>query len=91
MTLILTILFAGPAGYLTRTRRLGLATYLVLWAIVFLIQTIVVRADNPDDIEPLYFVVNAVILATGIGLTELGSRLRERRRSHPAVESGETK
>jgi hypothetical protein len=40
-----------------------------------------VNAENPDDIVPLYFAVNALILAGGIGLNTLGARLRERRAS----------
>jgi len=76
MELIAAILFAGPLGYFGGKR--GLALYLGLWAIVFPIQTIVVNAENADDIVPLYFVLNAVILAFGIGLNRLGARLRSR-------------
>ena len=46
---------------------------------IFPIQTAVVHAENPDDIVPAYFVVNALILCFGIGLNRLGARLRERR------------
>jgi hypothetical protein len=79
--LIAAVLVAGPLGYLvqTRTRVRGIAIYLVLWAVIFPIQTAVVHAENADDIEPMYFIVNAVILAGGIGLNTLGARLRERR------------
>jgi hypothetical protein len=81
MELIAAILVAGPLGYFikTRTRVRGIAIYLVLWTVIFPIQTAVVHAENADDIEPMYFVVNAVILAGGIGLNTLGARLRERR------------
>jgi hypothetical protein len=48
--------------------------------VIFPIQTAVVHAENADDIEPMYFIVNALILAGGIGLNTLGARLRERRR-----------
>ena len=83
MELIAAILIAGPVGYLvqTRTRARGLALYLAVWAVIFPIQTVVVHAENPDDIEPLYFIFNALILAGGIGLNTLGARLRERRRT----------
>jgi hypothetical protein len=64
---------------LSRTRRQGVLLYLALWAVIFPIQTIVVHADNPGDIEPLYFVFNAVILAGGVGLNTLGARLRRKR------------
>jgi hypothetical protein len=82
MELIAAVLVAGPLGYFiqSRTRGRGIAIYLVLWAVIFPIQTAVVHAENADDIEPMYFVVNAVILAGGIGLNTLGARLRERRR-----------
>jgi hypothetical protein len=76
MELIAAVLLAAPLGYFVRR---GLAAYLVLWAVIFPVQTIVVHAENPDDIVPLYFVVNAVILAGGIGLNTLGARLRQRR------------
>ena len=82
MELIAAVLIAGPLGYFvpTRTRMRGLAIYLALWAVVFPLQTAVVHAENPDDIVPSYFVINALILAGGIGLNTLGARLRERRR-----------
>jgi len=82
MELIAAVLVAGPLGYFvrTRTRVRGIAIYLVLWAVIFPIQTAAVHAENADDIEPMYFIVNAVILAGGIGLNTLGARLRERRR-----------
>ena len=82
MELIAAVLIAGPLGYFlpTRSRARGLAVYLVVWAVIFPIQTAVVHAENPDDIEPLYFVFNALILCLGIGLNTLGARLRERRR-----------
>jgi hypothetical protein len=46
--------------------------------VIFPIQTVIVHSANPDDIEPLYFVLNAVILGGGIALNTLGARLRER-------------
>jgi hypothetical protein len=77
MELIAAILLAGPLGYFVRSRPL--LAYLVVWAVIFPVQTVVVHAENADDIEPLYFVLNAVILAGGIGLNTLGARLRRRR------------
>jgi hypothetical protein len=78
MELIAAVLLAAPLGYFIRR---GLAAYLVLWAAIFPVQTIVVHAENADDIVPMYFVVNALILAGGIGLNTIGARLRERRAS----------
>jgi hypothetical protein len=81
MELIAAVLVAGPLGYFiqTRTRVRGIAIYLALWTVIFPIQTAIVHAENADDIEPMYFIVNTVILAGGIGLNTLGARLRERR------------
>ena len=81
MELIAAVLFAGPLGYFVRNRKLGLGIYLGIWLVLFPIQTLVVHADDPDAIEPVYFAVNAVILAVGIGLNALGSRLRQRSRA----------
>jgi hypothetical protein len=83
MELIAAVLIAGPLGYFVRTRSRvrGLAIYLGVWAVIFPIQTVVVHAENPDDIVLAYFVINAVILAGGIALNTVGARLRERRRN----------
>ena len=89
MELIAAVFIAGPLGYFveTRTRLRGIAIYLVVWAVIFPIQTVVVHAENPDDIVPSYFVINALILAAGIGLNTLGARLRQSRRERTVVES----
>jgi hypothetical protein len=78
MELILALIGAGPIGFFTQTRNQGLVAYLVLWAIVLPIQTVVVFSDN-SKFDPLYLVVNALILCLGISLNRLGSVLRERR------------
>jgi hypothetical protein len=77
MELIAAIALAGPLGFFVRSRPL--LAYLVVWAVIFPLQTVVVHAENADDIEPLYFVLNALILAAGIALNTLGARLRRRR------------
>jgi hypothetical protein len=79
MELILAVLGAGPIGYFSKSRRRGLLIYLALWAVVFPIQSAIVGLF--DDFDPLYFVVNAVILSVGIGLTRGGAALREPRRA----------
>jgi hypothetical protein len=81
MELIAAIVLAGPLGYFARTRKQGLVLYLFAWAVIFPIQTAVVHAEKPSDIEPLYFVLNGVIFAVAIGLNTLGARLRQRRRA----------
>lgn len=79
MELIAAILLAGPLGYYSRTRRLGLIRYLAAWVVIFPIQTIVVQNAKPSDIEPVYFVLNAVILSAGICANTFAAHLRERR------------
>lgn len=79
MELIAVILLAGPLGYFCRTRKQGLGLYLLAYAVIFPIQTVVVNADGPDNINVSYFMVNAVILALGVGVNALGARLRRRR------------
>lgn len=81
MELILAIVGAGPIGFFTHTRRRGLAVYLVLWAAVFPIQTVVVFSLSDDGSDVLYWIFNALILCLGIGLNRYGSMLGERRRA----------
>lgn len=80
MELIAAILLAGPLGYFCHTRKKGLGLYLLAFAVIFPIQTAAVHSDNADDIGASYFVINAAILALGIGLNIFGARLRQRRR-----------
>ena len=86
MELISAILIAGPIGYFAATRRRAIALYLGWWAIVFPIQTLVVFHEDGSDNEPLYWVLNGLILCLGLGLNKLGSHLRERRELHLATE-----
>jgi hypothetical protein len=81
MELIIAMALAGPLGYLAPNRRTGLVGYLVVWAVVMPIQTVVVHSENPDDINWQYALVNAVILATGLALNRLGASARARRHS----------
>lgn len=81
MELIAAILLAGPLGYFAKTGKQGLALYLLLWAVIFPIQTIVVFNDSASGGgDWLYWVFNAIILAVGIGLNRLGAMIKERRR-----------
>ena len=79
MELIIAIVLAGPLGYLAPNR--GLVLYLVVWALVLPVQTIVVHNENPDDINAAYPLVNAAILVGGVGLNRLGAAVRRRRTS----------
>ena len=79
MELIGAVLLAGPIGYFSKTRMRGLCLYLLLWVVVFPIQTYVVFSLSDDGSDFMYWVVNAVILCAGIGLNAVGARCRERR------------
>lgn len=57
-----------------------------MWAAIFPIQTLVVGAAG--DIDPLYFVFNALILALGIALNHLGASSRVKRISRRARHFG---
>jgi hypothetical protein len=88
MELIIAVVLAGPLGYLAPTRRLGLILYLLVWAVVLPIQTIVVHSENPDDINAAYPVVNALILVGGVALNRLGAAMGERRRRRTSTAAG---
>jgi hypothetical protein len=79
MELALAILVAGPLGYRMQDSAKSLRIYLILAAVIFPIQSLVVGLFS-DDLEPVYFAVNVAIVALGIGLNRLGVHLRERRR-----------
>jgi hypothetical protein len=83
MELLLAVLVAGPLGFFVRSRSRALLVYLGLWAVVFPVQCVVVHAEG--DLDPSYWPINAVILAGGVGLNQLGWRLRARRTAVPAV------
>jgi peptidoglycan/LPS O-acetylase OafA/YrhL len=83
MELIAAVFIAGPLGYLVSPRKRALALYLVVWAVIFPIQTGIVGIYS--DFDPLYFVVNALILCLGLGLNRYGSVLRERKRARTAL------
>jgi hypothetical protein len=82
MELIAAVLIAGPLGYFVRPRKRALFAYLGFWAVIFPLQTIVVVPDEASD--PTYWVLNAVILAVGIGLNRLGAMFGERRQAASA-------
>jgi hypothetical protein len=81
MELIAAILLAGPLGYFARSSRQGLVLYLIAWAVIFPVQTVVVYTDtDPSGNDWQYWVFNVVILAFGIALNRFGARLAGRRR-----------
>jgi hypothetical protein len=78
MELIAAILLAGPLGYFGPTPGRGRLYYLLAWAVIFPIQTVVVWSMDDSGQDYLYFVVNAAILC--LGLNAVGARLRRERR-----------
>ena len=85
MELLLAVLGAGPLGFFVPNRRRALIVYLGLWAVVFPIQTVVVFHIDDSGDDAWYWVVNAVILAAGVGLNRLGATLAARRRARYAA------
>jgi hypothetical protein len=83
MELIAAVVIAGPLGYFVRNSRTSLIAYLAIWVVIFPVQSAIV--GFVDDFDPLYLVVNAVILVAGVGLNRLGARLRERRTAKRSV------
>jgi hypothetical protein len=77
MELIAAIVLAGPLGFFAR--RWGLGLYVLAWVLILPIQTIQVHDADPDDINWQYVVVNAAILAFGVGLNRVGAGLAARR------------
>lgn len=90
MNLIAMVLLGFPLGaFLTSRRRANLVLVAVFSAILP-IQTIVVRSDSPADINWMYPVVNAAILAGGLGLVTLGAHWRNRRRARRSLQESPT-
>jgi hypothetical protein len=85
MELIAAVLIAGPLGYFVRPSKRALVAYLIGWAVIFPIQSIVVVPEEASD--PTYWILNAVILAGGIGLNRLGVKFGDRRREGAALAS----
>jgi len=79
MELIAAVLIAGPLGYFAPSAARGRLYYLLLWVIVFPIQTIVVFSESGDDNNLWYWAINAAILCVGLAANAFGARLRSRR------------
>jgi hypothetical protein len=82
MELIAAVLIAGPLGYFILDPKRARIAYLALWALIFPIQTLVVFSTTDPTTSDYwqYPLVNAAILALGIGANHLGARLGARRR-----------
>jgi hypothetical protein len=77
MELILAIVAAGPIGWFAPSLATARRRYLLLWAAVFPLQTVVVALT--DDLDPLYFVLNVAILILGLTANTFGHHLARRR------------
>ena len=56
----------------------GVAPLLLLRAVILRFQRISVHADDPDHIDPSYFLINVAFLAVGVGRNALWARIRQR-------------
>jgi hypothetical protein len=82
MELITAILISPLLGYLAPTPRAALVRYLLVWAVVFAVQTPLVHfSGTGSGTDWTYWPVNAAILAGGITLNQLAFRYGRRRRS----------
>ncbi|CAI7974134.1 conserved hypothetical protein [Frankia sp. Hr75.2] len=79
------LLLPVPLGVYISGRRTAYLITAIVFAITLVIQTIVVAADTPDDINPLYWLLNIASLAVGLGLTAAGRALGRRRRTRRAA------
>ncbi len=83
---LLAAVLAGPLGYLVRSTRRSLLGYLLVWAVIFPVQTALVHYDaDPAGNDPGYWAANAVILVFGIGCNRLGALLARRRGRYAAA------
>jgi hypothetical protein len=76
------LLLTFPIGYFVRSsQRTALLATTALAVVLLIPQTIWVNADNPDDINASYWMIQLISLAVGLGLTLLGRRLARTRGS----------
>jgi peptidoglycan/LPS O-acetylase OafA/YrhL len=91
MELIAAVFIAGSLGFFVTPRKRALVAYLVLWAVIFPIQTIVVFSEDGSDNNLFYWILNTLILCAGIGLNRLGAVLGERRRARAGASQVEAR
>jgi len=76
------LLFGFPIGYfLSRSQQVALLVTTAVALVILIPQTMWVNSDNPNDINGGYWIIQAITLAVGLGLTLLGRRLRQNRRA----------
>ncbi len=82
MVQLAMLLFTFPIGYFVRrSQRTALLATTALALVLLIPQTIWVNADNPDEPNAGYWVIQLISLAVGLGLTLLGRRQARTRRS----------
>ena len=82
MVQLAMLLFSIPIGYfVSRSQQVALLVTTAVALVILIPQTIWVNSDNPNDINGGYWIIQAITLAVGLGLTLLGRRLRQNRRA----------
>ena len=82
MVQLAMLLFGFPIGYfLSRSQQVALLVTTAVALVILIPQTMWVNSDNPNDINGGYWIIQAITLAVGLGLTLLGRRLRQNRRA----------
>ena len=82
MVQLAMLLFGFPIGYfLSRSQQVALLVTTAVAVVLLIPQTMWVNSDNPNDINGGYWIIQAITLAVGLGLTLLGRRLRQNRRA----------
>ncbi len=76
------LLFGFPIGFFGRwSRRSALVVTTALFLIILIPQTVLVSADNPDEPNLGYWIIQAITLAVGLALTLLGHQRGRARRT----------
>ncbi len=82
MVQLAMLLFGFPIGYfVSRSQQVALLVTTAVALVILIPQTIWVNSDNPNDINGGYWIIQAITLAVGLGLTLLGRSLRRKRRA----------
>lgn len=85
MVQLAMLLFGVPIGYfVSRSQQTALLVTTAVAVVILIPQTIWVNSDNPKDINDGYWLIQAITLAVGLGLTLLGRKLGQNRRASTA-------
>ena len=80
MVQLAMLLFGFPIGYfLSRSQQVALLVTTAVALVLLIPQTMWVNSDNPNDINGGYWIIQAITLAVGLGLTLLGRKLGQKR------------